>query len=55
MSWNRIPAVEALMCFMLYMKVIRVVKTFAADDCSGTGSRCDTIRAVIPVMGVHGD
>jgi len=29
------------------------VKTFAASDCSGTGSLSNSIRAVIPVMGVH--
>ena len=29
------------------------VETFAASDCSGTGSLSNSIRAVIPVMGVH--
>jgi len=31
------------------------VKTFAACDCSGTGSLSNSIRAVIPVVGVHSD
>jgi len=31
------------------------VETFTACDCSGAGSRSYSIRAVIPVMGVHSD
>ena len=31
------------------------VKTFAACGCSGTGSLSNSIRAVIPVVGVHSD
>jgi len=49
-SWNRILVVEAMMSFLMCKKTIWVVKTFAADDCSGAGSRCDSIRAVIPVI-----
>jgi len=46
-SWNRIPVVEALMCFVMSRKVIRVVKTLLQDDCSGAGSHSDFIRAVM--------
>jgi len=38
-SWNHIPVVETMMSFLMCKKIIRVVKTFAADDCSGAGSR----------------
>jgi len=31
------------------------VETFTACDCSGAGSLSNSIRAVIPVMGVHSD
>jgi len=50
--WNRIPVIEAVMCFMMCTKVIRVVKTLLQDDCSGAGSHSDFIRAVMLVMGV---
>jgi len=54
-SCNRGADIRALMCFMLYMEVIRVVKTSLQDDCSGAGSRCNSIRAVMSVMGIHID
>jgi len=50
--WNRIPVIEAVMCFMMCTKVIRVVKTLLQDDCSGARCHSDFIRAVMLVMGV---
>jgi len=50
--WNHIPVVEAVMCFLMSTKVIRVVKTLLQDDCSGAGSHSDFIQAVMLVMGV---
>jgi len=54
-SWNRIPVIEAVMCFMMCRKVIRVVKTLLQDDCSGAGSHSDFIRGVMLVMGISND